>query len=85
MPSENRVERNVDAAGSKSHIDLRHIDLTLTDRDIEGSLESAREVLEKHLIHDHTLRDGRTVRQVFYELTDIAIQALAEARRKART
>ncbi|HEX2234968.1 MAG TPA: hypothetical protein VHK89_01725 [Actinomycetota bacterium] len=85
MPSDNRVERNVETDALRSHIDLTGVDPTLTEGDIEQSLGSAREVLERHLIEDHTLRDGRTVRQVFYELTDIAIQALADARRRAAT
>jgi hypothetical protein len=70
--------------GAPDDVGIRHIDLRLTENDIEESLASAREVLERHLIEDDTLEDGRTVRQVFYDLTDIAIQALEDARGRAR-
>jgi hypothetical protein len=73
------------AVGATSdEVSLSHIDLRLSDHDIEGTLANAREVLERHLIGDGTLHDGRTVRQVFYDLTDIAIQALEDARSRLR-
>ena len=84
MPPEDRINRT--AARSphgEREIDLRQIDLRMSAGDIERSLGSAREILERHLLADCTLYDGRTVRQVFYELTDIAIQALGEARARA--
>jgi hypothetical protein len=47
---------------------------------IRRVLRDADEMLRLHLVHDGTLPCGRSVRSVVYDLTDIALLALAAAR-----
>jgi hypothetical protein len=47
---------------------------------IRRVLRDADEMLRLHLVHDDTLPCGRSVRGIVYDLTDIALLALAAAR-----
>jgi hypothetical protein len=84
MPVERQADSGARAAGGEQEGVRRQIDLRLTEQDILRDLDSVREILENHLISDHVLSDGRTVRQIFYDLVDIAMFALSDARRRAR-
>lgn len=48
---------------------------------IQRTLQGAKEILELDMLTDGILYDGRSVRQIFYELTHIALQAKDSALR----
>jgi hypothetical protein len=49
-------------------------------RPFAGVLKDADEMLRLHLVHDDLLPCGRSVRGIVYDLTDVALLALAAAR-----
>ena len=54
--------------------------LGAAEETIRGVLRDADEMLRLHLVHDGVLQNGRSVRAVVYDLTDIVLLALAAAR-----
>lgn len=59
----------------------QYIDLRWSPDAIRRTLEESMEMLGSHFVVDAELRNGRSVREVVYDLTDIAIYALSEGRR----